>query len=116
MKAWGRAELPGARALKRWRRQCPEFAAALHSAARVGHRLRMRARRMLTPELAEEIAGRIVDGASLRAVGQAPDMPGYLALAQRLFTSDANVRNVKAFFAIKRAKFEPRIPLARPKR
>ena len=39
------------------------------------------------------------------------DMPGYLALAQRLFTADANVRNVKAFFSVKRAKFEPRIPL-----
>jgi hypothetical protein len=32
-------------------------------------------------------------------------MPAYLALAQRLFTGDANVRNVKAFFATKRAKF-----------
>ncbi|MBC7610047.1 MAG: Lrp/AsnC family transcriptional regulator, partial [Polaromonas sp.] len=31
------------------------------------------------------------------------DMPRYLALAQRLFTSDANVRNVKAFFSIKRS-------------
>ena len=40
-------------------------------------------------------------------------MPAYLALAQRLFTSDANVRNVKAFFSIKRAKFEPRLPLER---
>ena len=40
------------------------------------------------------------------------DMPAYLALAQRLFTSDANVRNVKAFFSIKRAKFEPKMPLA----
>ncbi len=39
------------------------------------------------------------------------DMPAYLALAQRLFTGDANVRNVKAFFATKRAKFEPRIML-----
>ena len=39
-------------------------------------------------------------------------MPGYLALAQRLFTSDANVRNVKAFFSIKRAKFEPKVLLA----
>jgi Lrp/AsnC family leucine-responsive transcriptional regulator len=37
------------------------------------------------------------------------DMPGYLALAQRLFTSDANVRNVKAFFATKRTKFEPHL-------
>ena len=39
------------------------------------------------------------------------DMPDYQALAQRLFTSDANVRNVKAFFGLKRAKFEPRLPL-----
>ncbi len=45
----------------------------------------------------------------------AADMPGYLALQQRLFTSDANVRNVKAFFSVRRAKFAPRLPLpARP--
>ncbi len=37
------------------------------------------------------------------------DMPAYHALVQRLFTQDANVRNVKTFFAVKRAKFEPRI-------
>jgi Lrp/AsnC family transcriptional regulator, leucine-responsive regulatory protein len=41
------------------------------------------------------------------------DMPEYLALAQRLFTSDANVRNVKTFFSVRRAKFDPRIPLAK---
>ena len=41
-----------------------------------------------------------------------PDMPAYRVLAQRLFTSDANVRNIKAFFSIKRAKFDPRLPLA----
>ncbi len=41
----------------------------------------------------------------------ARDMPDYLALAQRLFTSDANVRNVKAFFSVKRAKFRPRVLL-----
>lgn len=40
------------------------------------------------------------------------DMPGYQALAQRLFTSDANVRNVKAFFSVKRAKFQPKVLLA----
>lgn len=39
------------------------------------------------------------------------DMPDYLALAQRLFNSDANVRNVKTFFSVKRAKFAPRVPL-----
>lgn len=42
----------------------------------------------------------------------ARDMPDYLALSQRLFTSDANVRNVKAFFVVKRAKFQPNVPLA----
>ena len=40
------------------------------------------------------------------------DMPRYLALAQRLFTGDANVRNVKAFFSLKRAKFKPKVLLA----
>jgi Lrp/AsnC family leucine-responsive transcriptional regulator len=39
------------------------------------------------------------------------DMPEHLALSQRLFTNDANVRNVKAFFSLRRAKFDPRLPL-----
>ena len=39
------------------------------------------------------------------------DMPHYLALTQRLFTDDANVRNVKAFFSTKRSKFEPKVLL-----
>ena len=38
-------------------------------------------------------------------------MPGYQALVQRLFTQDANVRNVKAYFGVKRAKFDPRVVL-----
>ena len=37
------------------------------------------------------------------------DMAGYLVLAQRLFTSEVNVRNVKAFFSVKRAKFQPKV-------
>ena len=40
------------------------------------------------------------------------DMPAHLALSQRLFTGDANVRNVKTFFSIKRSKFEPKVLLA----
>ena len=56
---------------------------------------------------------RVSPGPDFILVVQAPDMPGYLALAQRLFTADANVRNVKAFFAVKRAKFDPRIALPR---
>jgi Lrp/AsnC family leucine-responsive transcriptional regulator len=59
---------------------------------------------------------RVSPGPDFMLVVRAPDMPGYLALAQRLFTQDANVRNVKAFFAVRRAKFDPRIPLPRTAR
>jgi Lrp/AsnC family transcriptional regulator, leucine-responsive regulatory protein len=55
---------------------------------------------------------RVSPGPDFILVVHTPDMPGYLALAQRLFTSDANVRNVKAFFSLRRAKFQPRVPLA----
>ena len=57
---------------------------------------------------------RVSPGPDFILVVHSADMPAYLALAQRLFTSDANVRNVKAFFSIKRAKFEPRLALTRP--
>jgi Lrp/AsnC family transcriptional regulator, leucine-responsive regulatory protein len=56
---------------------------------------------------------RVSPGPDFILVVQAGDMPGYLALAQRLFTSDANVRNVKAFFSMRRAKFQPAVPLPR---
>ncbi len=59
---------------------------------------------------------RVSPGPDFMLVLHTDDMPGYLAVAQRLFTADANVRNVKAFFATKRAKFDPRIPLRKPQR
>lgn len=55
---------------------------------------------------------RVAPGPDFVLVLHTPDMPAYLALVQRLFTQDANVRNVKAFFATKRAKFEPKIAIA----
>lgn len=39
------------------------------------------------------------------------DMPAYHAVAQRLFTAHAQVRNVRVFFSVKRAKFETKLPL-----
>ena len=54
---------------------------------------------------------RVSPGPDFVLVVIARDMPGYQALAQRLFTADANVRNVKAFFAVKRAKFDSRLPV-----
>ncbi|MEO7391115.1 MAG: Lrp/AsnC family transcriptional regulator [Ramlibacter sp.] len=56
---------------------------------------------------------RVSPGPDFVLVVYCVDMPGYLALAQRLFTSDANVRNVKAFFAVRRAKFQPKVPVRR---
>jgi Lrp/AsnC family leucine-responsive transcriptional regulator len=55
---------------------------------------------------------RVSPGPDFMLVVAVRDMPAYQALAQRLFTTDANVRNVKAFFSLKRAKFEPALPLA----
>jgi DNA-binding Lrp family transcriptional regulator len=54
---------------------------------------------------------RVSPGPDFVLVLWVPDMAAYDALVQRLFTQDANVRNVKAFFAVKRAKFEPRVRL-----
>jgi len=54
---------------------------------------------------------RVSPGPDFCLVVHTAHMPDYLALAQRLFTSDANVRNVKTFFSIKRSKFGARVPL-----
>ncbi len=54
---------------------------------------------------------RVSPGPDFVLVVQSRDMPDYLALTQRLFTQDANVRNVKAFFATRRAKFGSALPL-----
>ena len=57
---------------------------------------------------------RTTPGPDFVLIAHVTDMPAYLALSQQLFTSDANVRNVKAFFSIKRTKFEPKIDLKVP--
>jgi Lrp/AsnC family leucine-responsive transcriptional regulator len=54
---------------------------------------------------------RVSPGPDFVLILQVADMPSYHALVQRLFTQDANVRNVKAFFSVHRAKFEPRLAL-----
>lgn len=54
---------------------------------------------------------RVSPGPDFVLVTHTRDMPQYLALSQRLFTSDANVRNVRAFFSTRRAKFDTRVPL-----
>ncbi len=62
-------------------------------------------------EAAVQQCHRVSPGPDFILVVHAADMPAYHALVQRLFTADANVRNVKAFFSVHRAKFETRIAL-----
>jgi Lrp/AsnC family transcriptional regulator, leucine-responsive regulatory protein len=57
---------------------------------------------------------RVSPGPDLVLVLQVTDMAAYHALVQALFTQDANVRNVKAFFSVHRAKFHTRVPLPAP--
>lgn len=66
----------------------------------------------VAPDEAVQQCYRVSPGPDFVLIVTVRDMPAYQALAQRLFTSDANVRNVKAFFSVRRAKFEPRVPLA----
>jgi DNA-binding Lrp family transcriptional regulator len=65
----------------------------------------------VVPDASVQQCYRVSPGPDFVLVVQARDMPDYLALAQRLFTSDANVRNIKAFFSLRRSKFGAQIPM-----
>jgi Lrp/AsnC family transcriptional regulator, leucine-responsive regulatory protein len=62
-------------------------------------------------EAAVQQCHRVSPGPDFMLVLQVADMPAYHALVQTLFSQDANVRNVKSFFSVHRAKFEPRVAL-----
>ena len=68
----------------------------------------------VAPDDAVQQSYRVSPGPDFVLIVAARDMPDYLALQQRLFTTDANVRNVKAYFSLKRAKFAPMVPLSTP--
>jgi len=65
-------------------------------------------------EVAVQQCWRVSPGPDFVLVVQVADMPAYHGLTQRLLTQDANVRNIKAFFSVKRAKFDTRIGLPSP--
>lgn len=65
----------------------------------------------VAPDAAVQQCYRVSPGPDFVLVVHTQDMPGYHSLAQRLFTVDANVRNVKAFFSVKRSKFGAELPL-----
>jgi Lrp/AsnC family transcriptional regulator, leucine-responsive regulatory protein len=57
---------------------------------------------------------RVSPGPDFMLVLAVSGMPGYQAVAKRLFSMQWGVRNVRSFFAIKRAKFGTALPLRGP--
>lgn len=70
----------------------------------------------VAPDAAVQQCYRVSPGPDFCLVVHSRDMPDYQALTQRLFTADANVRNVKSYFSIHRSKFGAELPLPASKR
>lgn len=64
-----------------------------------------------TAHAAVQQCWRVSSGPDFILVMGASDMPAFLRASQQLLTNDANVRNVKNFFSLKRAKFSTALPL-----
>lgn len=71
--------------------------------------------RLMTPEPAVTQCYRVSTGVDFIVILQVSDMQAYHKLAHALFTSQANIRNIRSFFSIHQAKFETRVPLPAPK-
>jgi DNA-binding Lrp family transcriptional regulator len=71
--------------------------------------------RRAVADVAVQQCYRVSPGPDFVLVLQVVDMAAWAALTERLFTQDANVRNVKSYFGVRRAKFEPRLPLPGPR-
>jgi DNA-binding Lrp family transcriptional regulator len=102
---------------------------ALLSAEKLGHGLTVIVEITLDRQSADALAAfearavaedavrqchRVSPGPDFVLLVQLADMQAYHALVQRLFTADANVRNVKSFFSVHRAKLDTRIALPTP--
>jgi DNA-binding Lrp family transcriptional regulator len=57
---------------------------------------------------------RVSPGPDFVLGGAVSDMTAYQTFATRLLTQDANVRNVRSFFAVRRARFGSELPLPMP--
>jgi Lrp/AsnC family leucine-responsive transcriptional regulator len=55
---------------------------------------------------------RVSPGPDFVVIVELPDMPSYDEFARRLFRQSSNVRNVRTFFSLRRAKFEVGPPIA----
>ena len=71
--------------------------------------------RLMAPEAAVTQCYRVSTGVDFIVILQVSDMTAYHTLAHALFTSQANIRNIRSFFSIHQAKFETRVHLPEPK-
>jgi Lrp/AsnC family leucine-responsive transcriptional regulator len=62
-------------------------------------------------EVAVQQCYRVSPGPDFVLIVAVRDMPAYHALVHRLFTAQANVRNIRTFFSVNRSKFSPKVPL-----
>ena len=65
----------------------------------------------VAPEPAVQQCYRVTAGPDFVLVVYVPDMAAYHGFVQRVLTAQVNVRNVRAFFSVKRSKFSPALPV-----
>lgn len=128
-----RAHVSPATSLRRVRRLVEsgviEKRVALLAAERLGPSLTVIAEVSLDHQGAEHLAAfearavaepavrqcyRVSPGPDFVLLLQVADMPAWHALVQRLFTQDANVRNLRSYFSVHRAKFDTAVGLPAP--
>lgn len=64
-----------------------------------------------TAEAAVQQCYRVASGPDFILIVFVLDMPAYHAFVHRALTAEANVRNVRSFFAVRRSKFAPVLPV-----
>ena len=65
----------------------------------------------IADETAVQQCYRVASGPDFVLIVFVPDMPAYHAFVHRALTAEANVRNLRSFFAVRRSKFAPVLPL-----
>jgi DNA-binding Lrp family transcriptional regulator len=65
----------------------------------------------VAPEPAVQQCYRVTAGPDFVVIVHVSDMPAYHAFVQRVLTAQVNVRNVRAFFSVKRSKFDSALPV-----
>ncbi len=67
--------------------------------------------RQLAPVAEVQQCYRVASGPDFVLIVFVADVAAYHAFAHTVLTAQANVRNVRSFFAVRRSKFEPKIPV-----